>query len=405
MNLIIFYTLLIFQASNITVALDSSENEQDSPDNKFTYVVEMKYSCPSGIIAVCSATTSECDWKLGTLKDLERYRQGMEKTAKNLERNAEYYDQSAELSPNNAKNLRDKAKSIRRDAREAREKGKKCRGPVSFETNSDSDSREIVEADKRKFSCPSGVLKVCSAALTRDCDWATGTATDLAIYQKGMEEKVKYWETIAAEEHRFWKENQKRNHAALLDFKRWNAESAKLYAREARDTRAKCRASKKSSSNKKSPPNKKNTPNKKSPPNKNSPPNKKSRRNKKSPPNNNSPEHSLETHPRNIFEADDLKYSCPSGVIKVCSATDGEECDWKTGTAKDLAIYRKGMKEQATALDKKAANQDKYAKKRDKLFGQGRGNFFRKSAASARQYAREARASSAKCQTRKRKSK
>jgi hypothetical protein len=40
---------------------------------------------------------------------------------------------------------------------------------------------------------------------------------------------------------------------------------------------------------------------------------------------------------------------------EVCSATDGEECDCKSGTAKDLAIYRKGIKEQATAWDKKAA--------------------------------------------------
>jgi Asp-tRNA(Asn)/Glu-tRNA(Gln) amidotransferase C subunit len=94
----------------------------------------MKYSCPSGVIKVCSATTNDCDWKLRTLKDLKIYRQGMEKTAKHLERNADYYDQSAELSPHDAENLRNKAKSIRRDARKAREKGKKCRGPVSFET-------------------------------------------------------------------------------------------------------------------------------------------------------------------------------------------------------------------------------------------------------------------------------
>jgi hypothetical protein len=63
---------------------------------------------------------------------------------------------------------------------------------------------------------------------------------------------------------------------------------------------------------------------------------------------------------RDILSISDEVYTCSSGVIKVCSATS--TCYWRTGIAKHLAIYQKGMENSALAFDKNATRFEENAK-------------------------------------------
>jgi hypothetical protein len=347
MNLALLSALLVIKASKLAVALDTSANKAE----EFNYIVKKELSCSSGVIKVCLNTDYKvCKWKTGTAEDLANYQNGMKDysthlkaKAASMQKRADFLDK--EQYTDRGLELRQKAESILKESSAAREKGKRCKVPmnpmdISSKNPSGTNSRNIIETKDSKLNCDIGVIQHCSTDPTKECDWKNGNAKHLEIYKKGMEDNAKAWDKILKEQEKILWGKKKKDH--LLE---WKVQSAAYYVNEARDMAKGCSVSKTKIV-------------------------------------------SMNSSSVDIVETNNSKYSCPSGVIKVCSAKNTQRCDWKPGTAKDLAIYREGMEDKAKELEKKAeANAQEETLEQQKIILK-----------AAQEGARKARATGAKCQ-------